>query len=458
MLSTHAYRKAPAKYSWCFILSVFIFLQMFGASSGIDRAIYGEFARSSKFNGAVNLISFLAGLTLLLRGLSDRKGIGTGGILAILTGVFFLFSAVWSIAPDFTIRRSIFFLLSVISTIGIAINLDADEFINSLSLTCFLSVIASIVALVASPHVAITPDGQALRGIFGHKNMFGQVVAAGVFATLHRMRSGRTGRLRGLFALLLYAITAYYSRSGTSLLIIFALCIIGPIISLYQTRGISRLFGISISLVLIPIFVMVAWNADSFLELIGKDPTLTGRTDLWGLVMAPIQERLLLGWGFNAFWLPGNPAAGRINDTLGWVVPEAHNGLLEMLLQVGAIGTALLVFLWLRNVSLALRCLQTTENNFAISALLCCGWIVMTGISELVLVDFASPSTSVFFISGLICERILRTRRSRKDVRRNFVDDRAPYGPHFHYRRSPGRPQSFTHTDLTAFSTKLSND
>ena len=135
---------------------------------------------------------------------------------------------------------------------------------DSLSLTCFLSVIASIVLLVVSPHLAITPDSQALRGIFAHKNLFGQVVAAGVFATLHQCGPAGQDGSRGVFALLLYVTVAYYSQSGTSFIVIFALCIVRAIVSLYETPGISRLFGAIVSFVLTPIVVMIAWDRIHF--------------------------------------------------------------------------------------------------------------------------------------------------------------------------------------------------
>ena len=38
-----------------------------------------------------------------------------------------------------------------------------------------------------------------------------------------------------------------------------------------------------------------------FLDLTGKDITLTGRTDLWTVALVQISERPLLGVGFQAF-------------------------------------------------------------------------------------------------------------------------------------------------------------
>jgi hypothetical protein len=47
-------------------------------------------------------------------------------------------------------------------------------------------------------------------------------------------------------------------------------------------------------------------------------------------------------------------------------------------------------------------------KDFAVSSLLCCGGIVLMGISEQVLVDPSQVLVSVFFITGLMCERTVR--------------------------------------------------
>jgi len=75
-------------------------------------------------------------------------------------------------------------------------------------------------------------------------------------------------------------------------------------------------------------------------EAVGKDPTLTDRTKIWAFVLS-MQTDPILGTGYESFWLGprlqsfwGGAGLGRIN--------EAHNGYLEVYLQLGALG---LVFL-----------------------------------------------------------------------------------------------------------------
>jgi O-antigen ligase len=164
---------------------------------------------------------------------------------------------------------------------------------------------------------------------------------------------------------------------------------------------------------LVPTTVIVALNPDLLLGIIGKDPTLTGRTDVWSYVLDDIQKRPILGWGFCAFWSSNNPAALEIWTALRWVVPHAHNALLEMLLEVGIVGAAFFLFLWARNIALALRCMNTSAKELAISSLLCCIGVFVQGITEPVLIE-PNIWMIVFFITGLLCEKAVRAPRRQQ--------------------------------------------
>jgi O-antigen ligase len=153
---------------------------------------------------------------------------------------------------------------------------------------------------------------------------------------------------------------------------------------------------------------------DEFMEMIGKDPSLTGRTEIWAWAIFNIHLKPLLGWGYLAFWTRQNPAAMQIADALHWEAPQAHNGLLEMLLFVGLVGTSYIVFLWGRALWLALRCLRTPEQEIGVTCLLSCVGLVLVGISETVLVDPYEASTDVFFITALFCERALRAAHAQR--------------------------------------------
>jgi O-antigen ligase len=67
-----------------------------------------------------------------------------------------------------------------------------------------------------------------------------------------------------------------------------------------------------------------------FTSALGRDSTLTGRTDIWAGLLPSVQRQPLLGCGFGAFWDSQTTAIHRVN--------EAHNGYLDVLLQLGFVG------------------------------------------------------------------------------------------------------------------------
>jgi O-antigen ligase len=78
----------------------------------------------------------------------------------------------------------------------------------------------------------------------------------------------------------------------------------------------------------------------TLVENLGRDPTLTGRTDIWKAVLSVPVSRLV-GAGYESFWLGPRleQIFARFPDML---ISEAHNGYLEMFLNLGWIGVSLL--------------------------------------------------------------------------------------------------------------------
>jgi O-antigen ligase len=79
------------------------------------------------------------------------------------------------------------------------------------------------------------------------------------------------------------------------------------------------------------------------LHLLGRNATLTDRTYIWGDLLA-MNTNPLIGVGFESFWL-----GDRIKplwDKWNWHPNEAHNGYLEIYLDLGLIGLALFIGLF----------------------------------------------------------------------------------------------------------------
>jgi exopolysaccharide production protein ExoQ len=70
---------------------------------------------------------------------------------------------------------------------------------------------------------------------------------------------------------------------------------------------------------------------------LGRDSTLTGRTELWHYSLGSAVKHPILGYGYRAFWNV-SPEADRIRQVIGWDAPHAHNAYIESVLGLGVIG------------------------------------------------------------------------------------------------------------------------
>jgi exopolysaccharide production protein ExoQ len=397
---------------WYYFAAAFFILQTTGFLAVIDGVIYGQTGGKSSLSESLNLLQFPVGILLFWVGYSKSKTLSLGAMLLLAVVAYLFMSTLWSVDPQTTLRRSFIYLIFVLASIGIANNLSGDEYLELLRRLIFLSAIASLVLLPISPSSALMSDGP-MRGIFTHKNVLGQVMAAGVLVSLHGMRVGGH-RLSCAVKIIMFAVLAFASRSSTSLMTIFVFCAVEIYLALTRRNFVALMM---MFIVTIPAFVVFVLSPDLILGFLGKDATLTGRTDLWEFVKICISQRPLLGWGFSAFWLSTNPAAAEISTNLGWSVPQAHNGLYELLLEVGGVGASLFSIVFARNIWIATRCLFTPAKELGITLLLCCGGILLLGISEEVLVDPSQISVGLLFVMGLTGERMLRAAAQQQRFR-----------------------------------------
>ncbi|MBN3909809.1 MAG: O-antigen ligase family protein [Nostoc sp. NMS1] len=174
-------------------------------------------------------------------------------------------------------------------------------------------------------------------GIYGHKNELGYMMAwsAGVF--LHLALSSHRYRwlMWGICGISICLIIL--SRSTTSLTIILTMILLLPVYKSFQKTNYKlQVILITSTLMLLIIGLMLLVNnADTIVGTSGKDLTFNGRSDLWELVMSKIWERPWLGYGFSGFWT--SPAASNLRATYDWA-SNAHNGFLELLLELGFLG------------------------------------------------------------------------------------------------------------------------
>jgi exopolysaccharide production protein ExoQ len=208
-----------------------------------------------------------------------------------------------------------------------------------------IAAILSVLFALAVPELGIHQDGDfqgAWRGIYMQKNGLGKMMVLGalVFILLALREEGRARRKWQALALLCAALVLL-STSTTSTLILGVLILLVPLYRGLASR--SRWLvpaALGIALPVGGIALAVITDVEGALGLFGKDTTLTGRTELWQYATATIGDRLWYGYGYGAFWQVSTRAQG-IYAAIGWDAWHAHNGLLELGLNLGVIGIVL---------------------------------------------------------------------------------------------------------------------
>jgi O-antigen ligase len=158
------------------------------------------------------------------------------------------------------------------------------------------------------------------------------------------------------------------------------------VIPLYKALRWNQTFALAFFIVLILVGGAMATlflnNAETILGTFGRDTTLTGRTLLWPAVLYKIWQRPWLGYGYGGFWLGWDGESADVWRIVRWEVPHAHNGFLDVWLNIGLLGLLAfaLSFLatWLQALSWARRT-KTAEGLWPFAYLT---FLILTNLGE----------------------------------------------------------------------------
>lgn len=168
-------------------------------------------------------------------------------------------------------------------------------------------------------------------GLFDWNSRLGIVSAFGAVLGLG-LWFERRNRTYFLLTLVVVAVVAY-SQSATSVVA----CVGGLVAVVWKSSAFARpVMNLACALILVglPTRTLERLYAAS-LQLLGRSVDLTGRSGIWRGSIDLIKERPLLGYGI------GNAPASATQSS-GMNVDNAHNGYLQVMIELGIIG--LLVF------------------------------------------------------------------------------------------------------------------
>lgn len=283
-------------------------------------------------------LAYLVAAAVLLDGrLRSRTPVHPPVELLVFLGLALL-SVTWSEAPGLTLRRSVGLVGTCIVALLLAQRLGAELLLRCVRIAMSIVAVSSLLLYASGSAAALDDTFGTLRGVVATKNTLGFLMALGLVACAAGGVLGRTRvRASAVSALpMLLALSLTDSKTG---LVITVFVAIAAVVALLRRRrrgawvvaAVALLLAAATS-VLAP-FASLAGSA----ALIGEDTTLTGRDAIWQESLKAIRTRPLLGHGYGAFWT-GTDAGAQIKARLLWDVPHAHNGALEVLLDLGVVG------------------------------------------------------------------------------------------------------------------------
>ena len=326
-------------------------LLMQWGSSGAQVDINITASQSNVFNQLFWICMFGAAVASAWHNLRDvgRLFADPVTLFLLLYLVFAAISVVWSPVPGIAFRR---FVLQAIVVLSLAISTvladDRDEMLDRILFVIAMTVLVNLASVLLTP-----PGPIGHEGIYSQKNGLGAAMA---FSVLFCLYGGAVKRGWLRFVFLALAAAAFFalveSKSKTSL----GLAVLLPLV-VYVTILITRPLRMNAALFLLfclalalagwfYVSAMTRFGFEELSMLLFGDETFTGRTVIWQFALDVISRSPLIGQGYSSFWGIG---AGSIveREAPGFVVGllQAHNGYLDILLETGFIGLAILVAL-----------------------------------------------------------------------------------------------------------------
>ncbi|WP_420348111.1 O-antigen ligase family protein [Pelagibius sp.] len=248
----------------------------------------------------------------------------------------------WSDTPNQTLRATIQLTMTVLIAAYLGGRFSLFDICRGLFWVMLACALVSLLAILAKLGFAYDHNGIA-RGIFPHKNVLGGRMVLLLICSILLFAIGWKRPLVLLAATLCLLLTGF-SRSATSIVMMFGLCAIAPVLLTWRSPGPLRLLAYLLAAM---VGASAAWFVLSYgidpaglaLDALGKERTLTGRSVLWDFATGMIAQRPVLGLGYNAFW-DGND--GSLSSYIQYVMQQNlknfHNSYLDITVQMGFVG------------------------------------------------------------------------------------------------------------------------
>jgi len=293
-------------------------------------------------------------------------------------------STAWSSYPFLTIKRSVTLTNCILFGIVCVDQLGLDGTVKIYGRTMIWLMLFSLIVFVAVPSVGketAETYQNGMRGVFSQKNQLGTSAALAISSFCYVLLAGTRRPLRAVTAIMFLFLCIVLSKSATALTI--GMLVVGITLGIFAKRnGVMPLFTYGVFVFLTLLLVIAAVDPQLLFALIGRDLSLTGRVPLWQMSMKFVWERPWTGYGYSGFWNEDSVNVKYIWQAIEWEAPSAHNGYIDVILQIGFPGLALYLYLWGRIIYDGARVVRSGKAPEAMWIMLFMALVVLLNMDE----------------------------------------------------------------------------
>lgn len=271
-------------------------------------------------------------------------------------------SSIWSQFPAKSFEWALCLILNTLFALYLYGRFSSDDLLRVLTLAGWICLALSIILAVLFPSFGISDLGHsgAWQGTYDHKNACALMtilfLSCGMYMPTFTLVE-RFGRLVyvGLSVFLLVMTQSVTGEIALLVLAVYFICIR----SVRRLSERARLTGMLVAAVFTCLMIGVGFEySDQMAAFLGKDSTFTGRSGIWKMALLAILKRPLLGYGYMAFWRGLQGESANASLTGKFVSAHAHNGVLEIWLNLGIGGVALLLYSMAQGLRDLFKCTQ----------------------------------------------------------------------------------------------------
>jgi O-antigen ligase len=344
----------------------------------------------------------------------------TRSLILFLPVLLAVASTYWSSDPDVTLRRGIALFGTTALGLYLAARFDVREIatllFGSLSAIVSLSVVAAVLAPGFGVHQAsdaLTAHHAGLwRGLYWHKNDLGPVAGmlALVIIALWPIIPLRWPMKLGSFIVAAVVVV----RSGSAQALgQFVLITSLMLLHLFYGR-LAPMTRAAVFVVLVMAALPLAWFYDdierTLLGLLGRDATLSSRTYIWQAAVLGGLKHPVLGNGYQVGWYGGADVfAMQLYYIEGG---HAHNGYLQIWLDLGFVGAAMVACVILILLYRIFMVSRISYQIYLLSVYFMLLYLTTNYVTSM-LMTYQNVYWLMFSLLFVLCSRLTQEERAR---------------------------------------------